>query len=57
MTKEDFSVKVDDYNNLIIAVDKKSGTEKHDEETCYLRREFTYSHFQRHIILPDTVVR
>jgi HSP20 family protein len=57
MTKEDFSVKIDDDNNLVIAVDKKTETEAHDEETCYLRREFSYSHFQRRMILPDTVDR
>lgn len=57
MTKEDFSVKIDDDNNLLIAVEKKTETEEHDEETCYLRREFSYSHFQRRMILPDTVDR
>ena len=57
MTKEDFDVKIDDENNLVISVDKKTETEEHDEETCYLRREFSYSHFQRRMILPDTVDR
>ncbi|MDD2475610.1 MAG: Hsp20/alpha crystallin family protein [Dysgonamonadaceae bacterium] len=57
MTKEDFDVKIDDDNNLVISVDKKSETEEHDQETCYLRREFSYSHFQRRMILPDTVDR
>ena len=57
MTKEDFDVKIDDDNNLVISVDKKTETEEHDEESCYLRREFSYSHFQRRMILPDTVDR
>ena len=57
MTKEDFSVKIDDDNNLVIAVEKKVESEEHDEDTCYLRREFSYSHFQRRMILPDTVDR
>ncbi len=55
MTKEDFNVKIDDDNHLVISVDKKTETEEHDEETCYLRREFSYSHFQRRMILPDTI--
>lgn len=55
MTKEDFDVKIDDENNLVISVDKKTESEEHDEETCYLRREFSYSHFQRRMILPDIV--
>ena len=57
MTKEDFTVKIDDDNNLVIAVEKKVESEEHDEDTCYLRREFSYSHFQRRMILPDTVDR
>ncbi len=57
MTKEDFSVKIDDDNNLLISVEKKTETQDHDEDTCYLRREFSYSHFQRRMILPDTVDR
>ena len=50
MTKEDFSVKIDDDNNLGIAVDKKTETEGHDEGTCYLRRELSYSHLLRRMI-------
>ncbi len=57
MTKDDFDVKIDDDSNLLISVDKKTETEEHDDETCYLRREFYYSHFQRRMILPDTVDR
>ena len=57
MTKDDFSLKIDDDNHLVISVDKKTETEEQDDETCYLRREFSYSHFQRRMILPDTVDR
>lgn len=55
MTKEDFDVKIDDDNYLVISVDKKTETEEKDEAKCYLRREFSYSHFQRRMILPDSV--
>ena len=55
MTKDDFSLKIDDDNHLVISVDKKTETEEQDDETCYLRREFSYSHFQRRMILPDTI--
>ncbi len=57
MTKEDFNLKIDDDNHLVISVDKKTETEEHDEETSYLRREFSYSHFQRRMVLPDTIDR
>ena len=55
MTKEDFDVKIDDDNHLVISVDKKTETEARDDDTCYLRREFSYSNFQRRMILPDTI--
>ena len=55
MTKEDFNVKINDDNHLVISVDKKTETEDRDDDTCYLRREFSYSHFQRSMILPDTI--
>ena len=55
MTKEDFDVKIDDDNHLVISVDKKTEREERDDDTCYLRREFSYSHFQRRMILPDTI--
>lgn len=55
MTKEDFDVKIDDDNHLVISVDKKTESEERDDDTCYLRREFSYSHFQRRMILPDTI--
>ena len=43
MTKNDFTVNVDENNNLVICMEK------------YLRREFSYSKFQQSIILPDNV--
>ena len=57
MTKEDFDVKIDDDNHLVISVDKKTESEERDDDTCYLRREFCYSHIQRSMILPDTIVK
>ena len=47
MTKEDFSVRIDEENNLVISMEKKDGR--------YLRREFSYSKFQQTMILPDNV--
>ncbi len=56
MTKEDFQIKLDNYNNLIIALEKKTQTEDHQKKTNkYLRREFSYSKFQQAFTLPDDV--
>jgi len=58
MTKEDFQVKLDNDNNLIISLEKKS-EEKSDrkEHHKYLRREFCYSKYQQTFTLPDNVER
>lgn len=61
MTKEDFNVHIDESNNLVISMEKK--TENNEEnnqgeekkEGRYLRREFSYTKFQQTMILPDDV--
>jgi HSP20 family protein len=54
MTKEDFNVRLDKNDNLVIAMEKK--TEKDEKKNDrYLRREFSYSKFQQTIVLPDNV--
>jgi len=54
MTKEDCNVRLDDSSNtLIIEVEKKSEKEDKDKKGSYLRREFSYTQYQRRMILPD----
>ena len=59
MTKEDFQIKVDNDNNLIISLEKKSDNgkdeKKNDKSHKYLRREFSYSKYQQAFTLPDNV--
>lgn len=71
MTKDDFSVRIDEDNNLVISLEKKEscncntqdGNEckcnenecRCDENERYLRREFSYSKFEQTMILPDDV--
>jgi len=55
MTKEDCNVRVDEENNLVISFEKKSETEDKDKKGTYLRREFSYTQFQRTMLLPDNV--
>lgn len=54
MTKEDFNVRIDEDNNLVISMEKKTEN-KEKKEGRYLRREFSYSKFQQTMILPDNV--
>lgn len=55
LTKEDFNVRVNEENNLVISMEKKSEKKEEDKESCYLRREFSYSKFEQTLILPDNV--
>ncbi len=67
MCKEDFTVQVENDNQLVIALEKKSTREaepkqqddknekREDGQPTYLRREFSYSSFRQSFILPDEV--
>lgn len=60
MTKEDFNVRIDEDNNLVISLEKKtenngSSNDNATQKETYLRREFSYSKFEQTMILPDDV--
>ncbi|MGI6073594.1 MAG: Hsp20/alpha crystallin family protein [Fermentimonas sp.] len=55
MTKDDCVVRLNEYNNLVISFEKKSEKEEESKKGAYLRREFSYSQFQRTMLLPDDV--
>ena len=56
MTKEDFQVHVDENDNLVIRMEKKTENKDEDKKSGrYLRREFSYSKFQQVMSLPDNV--
>lgn len=62
MTKDDFKVKLDEDNNLVITMEKccdakpECKSDKAEKKDCkYLRREFSYAKFQQTMILPDNV--
>ena len=63
MTKDDFQIKIDNDNNLVITLEKKTETkdgdtnEKKDAKKAgkYLRREFSYSHYQQAFSLPEDI--
>lgn len=56
MTKDDFNIHLDEDNELVISMEKKSENEqKSKDNKKYLRREFSYSKFQQSLVLPDNV--
>ncbi|OZV69717.1 Hsp20/alpha crystallin family protein [Winogradskyella aurantia] len=50
--KSDFKVTLDDH---ILNVSAKKETEKKEEDKDFMRREFSYSTFERSLRLPETV--
>ena len=61
MTKEDFKIHINEDNDLVISMEKKTESTEGDkggkEESRYLRREFSYSKFEQALILPEDVVK
>ncbi len=55
LTKDDFCIHVDEENNLVIEMEKKSENESGGKPMRYLRREFNYTKFHQTLILPDDV--
>ena len=55
MTKEDFNERIDEENNLVISMEKKTENKEEKKDGRYLRREFSYSKFQQTMILPENV--
>lgn len=55
LTKEDFNIHIDEDNNLVIEMEKKTEKENENKQTCYLRREFNYTKFHQTLILPEDV--
>ena len=53
MSKEDFKVRLENDNELVIALEKKN-EDKHEKKN-YLRREFSYASFKQAFIIPDEV--
>ena len=53
MTKNDFSVRLENDNELVISLQKKD--EKKEEKKNYLRREFSYTSYQQTFVIPEEV--
>lgn len=55
MKKEDFNVHINDEGNLVVKMEQKQVQKEEDKDTRYLRHEFSYSKYERTLILPDDV--
>ncbi|MEG1649102.1 MAG: Hsp20/alpha crystallin family protein [Rikenellaceae bacterium] len=55
MEKDDFCIKVNDENHLVITMKKQHEEREENKDDKYLRHEFSYSQFQQTLILPENV--
>lgn len=56
MSREDFNIRVDNDEELVIALEKKAENKEEKKEN-YLRREFSYASYRQAFMLPDSVDR
>lgn len=61
MTRDDFRVTLDEDENLVVDIEKKTEKKEGDEAAKsnghYLRREFSYTKFHQTLLLPEDVDR
>lgn len=55
MTKEDFSIRVDNDEELVIALEKKHNHKEENKDENYLRREFSYTSYHQAFTLPENI--
>ena len=66
MTKEDFKVQLNEDNELLITLEKRTDPGKEASEnsaeskprkSTYLRREFSYTQYRQSLLLPENIER
>ena len=55
MTKDDFKIRVDNDEELVIALEKKHEDKEENKGENYLRREFSYTSYRQACTLPDNI--
>ena len=55
LTKEDVKLSIDAEGNLVVEMVKETKNEKKNEETRYLRHEFSVEHFRQTVMLPEDI--
>ena len=55
MTRDDFKIRVDNDEELVIALEKKHEDKEEHKGENYLRREFSYTSYHQAFTLPDNV--
>ena len=54
-TKDDVKLSIDAEGNLVVEMTKETKHEEKNNETRYLRHEFSVEHFRQTVMLPDDI--
>lgn len=55
MTKEDFSIRLDENDVLVVEMKKTAEKKEENKKLNYLRREFAFTEFKRSYYIPEDV--
>lgn len=55
MSKDDFKIRINEENELVVTLEHKDEQKEEKKDEKYLRREFSYSHFEQALLLPDDI--
>ena len=55
MSKDDFKIRINEENELVVTLEHKDEHKEEKKDEKYLRREFSYSHFEQTLLLPDDI--
>ena len=55
MSKNDFKIRINEENELVVTLEHKDEQKEEKKDEKYLRREFSYSHFEQALLLPDDI--
>ena len=55
MSKDDFKIRINEENELVVTLEHKDEHKEEKKDEKYLRREFSYSHFEQALLLPDDI--
>lgn len=55
MSKDDFKIRINEENELVVSLEHKNEQKEERKDEKYLRREFSYSHFEQTLLLPDNI--
>lgn len=55
MCKDDFKIRVNEDNHLVIRMDHKKEEKSDRKEEKFIRREFSYTHYEQTLLLPDHI--